>query len=151
MDRRHSPKVDTTGVHPVMTMAGIMPGGSEMRHWHGWVPFPDPDATARELAAGNARTHAELARQAEVTGTSRRRMELGTCFRPAGNCEHEYACVRCPYLQVDKAELPRLLDIEAATEVLLAIAQAAGREGEVIGLTDTLGHIVEKKRLALAG
>ncbi len=69
MDKRHSPKVDTAGVHPVMTMAGIMPGGSEMRHWHNWVPFPDPDAIARELAAGNARTHAEMARQAEVTGT----------------------------------------------------------------------------------
>lgn len=150
MDKRHSPKVDTRGVHPVMTMAGIMPGGSEMRHWHNWVPFPDPDAIARELAAGNARTHAELDRQAEVVGTPRRQMELGSCFRPAGNCEHEYACVRCPYLQVDEAALPRLLEIEAQTEALLATAEAAGREGEVVGLTDTLGHIIEKKELALA-
>jgi len=70
-----------------MTMAGIMPGGSGMHHWN--VPFPDPDAIARSLAAGGASTRAELARQAEVTATDRRQMELGSCFRPAGACMYE--------------------------------------------------------------
>lgn len=28
--------------HPVMTMAGIMPGGSEMKTWYTHVPFPTP-------------------------------------------------------------------------------------------------------------
>lgn len=29
-------------VHPVMTMAGIMPGGTEMKNWYNHVPFPTP-------------------------------------------------------------------------------------------------------------
>ena len=29
-------------VHPVMTMAGIMPGGSEMKTWYSHVPFTTP-------------------------------------------------------------------------------------------------------------
>lgn len=150
MDPRHSPVVDTRGVHPVMTMAGIMPGGSQMRHWHQAAPFPDPDEIARELAAGHGRTHAQLARQAQMEATEQRHMELGTCFRPAGACSHDFACVRCPYLHVDDASLPRLLEIEADTEARLAAAEAKGLEGEVIALTDTLAYITEKKAFAIA-
>lgn len=152
MDKRHSVKVDTEGVRPVMTMAGIMPGGSEMRHWADHVPFPNPDAIARRLAAGNARSAADRARQAQVSAASRRQMELGTCFRPRGTCMYEYACVRCPFLQVDKAALHRLLEIEAETEAQLAKARAHGWDGEVVALSDTLGYIVEKRlQAALAG
>ena len=32
--------------HPVMTMAGIMPGGSEMTNWYNHVPFPSPEQLA---------------------------------------------------------------------------------------------------------
>lgn len=30
--------------HPVITMGGIMPGGSEMVEWYTHVPFPSPAA-----------------------------------------------------------------------------------------------------------
>lgn len=150
MDPRPFPKLDTRGVHPVMTMAGIMPGGSEMRHWHVRAPFPDPDAIARHLAAGHATTHAELRRQAEFDAAEGRRMELGTCYRLSGECTHDYACVRCPYLHVEDGALPRLLQIEAETELQLARAEADGRDGEVIALADTLTHVIELRNQARA-
>lgn len=145
MDKRHSPKVDTEGVRPVMTMAGIMPGGSEMRHWHENAPFPNPDAIARQLAAGNARTRAEVARQEMLEARSSRQMELGTCMRPDGSCPYEFACTRCDYLLVDEAGMIRLLEIEAETETKLSRAEADGRDGEAMALVDTLAHIAEKR------
>ena len=36
--------------HPVMTMAGIMPGGSEMTNWYNHVPFPNPEQLAVKRA-----------------------------------------------------------------------------------------------------
>ena len=41
-------------IHPVMTMAGIMPGGTEMQSWYGHIPFPTPaqlDLKRTELLA----------------------------------------------------------------------------------------------------
>lgn len=47
---------------PVMTMGGIMPGGSEMTHWYNHVPFPNP----AQLALKRAELLAEIeARAAE--------------------------------------------------------------------------------------
>lgn len=37
-------------VHPVMTMAGIMPGGTEMKNWYNHVPFPNPAQLALKRA-----------------------------------------------------------------------------------------------------
>ncbi|HEX2701105.1 MAG TPA: hypothetical protein VHM89_12965 [Acidimicrobiales bacterium] len=39
MTERYTARED----HPVMTMAGIMPGGSEMKTWYNHVPFPTPE------------------------------------------------------------------------------------------------------------
>jgi integrase len=76
----------------------------------------------------------------------RRRMALGDCYRPYGSdCPHEHACVRCPMLRMDPAQLPRLLQIEQDTHRLLAEAQQQGWEGEAAGLADTLAHIADKK------
>jgi hypothetical protein len=36
--------------HPVMTMAGIMPGGTEMKSWYNHVPFPTPAQLALKRA-----------------------------------------------------------------------------------------------------
>ena len=41
---------------PVMTMAGIMPGGSQMTHWYNHIPFPNPD----QLAAKREQLLAEI-------------------------------------------------------------------------------------------
>lgn len=76
----------------------------------------------------------------------RRQMALGNCYRPYGSdCPHEHACVRCPMLRMDPAQLPRLLQIEHDTHRLLAEAQHNGWEGEAAGLQDTLRHIADKK------
>jgi hypothetical protein len=46
-----------------------------------------------------------------------RRVELGSCARPYGSsCEHEHACIRCPMLWVDPAQLERLTDIATSLE-----------------------------------
>ena len=53
--------------HPVMTIGGIMPGGSEMVQWYNHVPFPNPDQLAlkrAELIALTAERKAEKARLA---------------------------------------------------------------------------------------
>jgi integrase len=76
----------------------------------------------------------------------RRRMALGDCYRPYGtDCPHEHACVRCPMLRMDPAQLPRLLQIEHDTHRLLTEAQQQGWEGEAAGLQDTLAHIADKQ------
>jgi integrase len=76
----------------------------------------------------------------------RRRMALGDCYRPYGTaCPHEHACVRCPMLRMDPAQLPRLLQIEQNTLDLLTEARERGWEGEMAGLGETLVHIAEKK------
>lgn len=74
----------------------------------------------------------------------RRRMGLGDCYRPYGTaCPHQHACVRCPMLRMDPAQLPRLLQIEQNTVELLTEAREHGWEGETAGLEETLVHIAE--------
>ncbi len=76
----------------------------------------------------------------------RRKMALGDCYRPYGtDCPHEHACVRCPMLRMDPAQLPRLVEIEQDTHRLLAEARERGWDGEAAGLETTLQHITEKK------
>jgi site-specific recombinase XerC len=116
-----------------------------------------PDQVVRHFQAHLARRRASRPSQeyrqpteAEWKGFAqhfrRRRMALGDCYRPYGtDCPHEHACVRCPMLRVDPAQLPRLLQIEQDTHRLLAEAQQQGWEGEAAGLEDTLGHIADKK------
>lgn len=61
-----------------------------------------------------------------------RRVELGSCARPYGsNCVHEHACIRCPVLRVDPAQLGRLAAIAANLEERIAEAEQRGWAGEV--------------------
>ncbi|GAA5172035.1 tyrosine-type recombinase/integrase [Pseudonocardia eucalypti] len=61
-----------------------------------------------------------------------RRVELGSCARPYGSsCQHEHACIRCPVLRVDPAQLDRLKAIADNLEERIAEATQRGWAGEV--------------------
>ncbi|WP_245827763.1 tyrosine-type recombinase/integrase [Sinomonas mesophila] len=78
-----------------------------------------------------------------------RRVALGTCHRPYGTpCIHEHACVRCPMLQVDPNQMPRLQEIEAKTLERIDEARQKTWLGEVAALEESLRHIREKKAQA---
>jgi hypothetical protein len=78
---------------------------------------------------------------------SLRKIALGTCDRPYGTpCQHEHACIRCPMLRPDPAQLPRLVEIEINTRERLQEARQMQWLGEVSGLQDSLRHITDKKR-----
>jgi integrase len=80
---------------------------------------------------------------------SLRKVALGTCHRPYGTpCQHEHACVRCPMLQLDPAQVPRLLQIETSTRERLEEAQRMHWLGEVTALEESLRHIAGKKQQA---
>ena len=73
-------------------------------------------------------------------------MELGTCGRPYGTpCQHEFACIRCPVLQVDPKMLARLDEIEADLLARRERAQAEGWRGELEGLDLTLSFLRNKR------
>lgn len=75
-----------------------------------------------------------------------RRVALGTCHRPYGTpCVHEHACVRCPMLQVDPAQQPRLRELEANALKRLDEAKQKTWLGEVAALEESLRHIREKQ------
>jgi integrase len=119
-----------------------------------------PEAVVRQVQAHTARRRAlrPAEEYREPTAAEwrefeqhfrRRKLALGDCYRPYGtDCPHEHACVRCPMLRMDPAQLPRLLSIEQDTHRLLAEARAKGWDGEVLGLETTLHHIAEKKAQA---
>ncbi|NKY35546.1 phage integrase family protein [Nocardia speluncae] len=76
-----------------------------------------------------------------------RRVELGDCFRPYGTpCIHEHACVRCPFLRLDRAQLPRLDDMAANARDRLDQAHERQWLGEVEALQQTLRHIDTKRQ-----
>jgi integrase len=75
-----------------------------------------------------------------------RRVALGTCHRPYGTpCVHEHACVRCPMLQIDPEQMPRLEELETNTRVRLDEAKQKTWLGEVAALEESLRHIREKQ------
>lgn len=75
-----------------------------------------------------------------------RRVALGTCHRPYGTpCIHEHACVRCPMLQVDPAQLSRLQELETNAVTRLEEAKQKTWLGEVAALEESLRHIREKQ------
>ncbi|WP_155854522.1 tyrosine-type recombinase/integrase [Arthrobacter sp. MA-N2] len=75
-----------------------------------------------------------------------RRVALGTCHRPYGTpCIHEHACVRCPMLQIDPGQLPRLREIEASTLERIDEARQKTWLGEVAALEESLRHIRAKQ------
>ena len=76
----------------------------------------------------------------------KRKVELGTCGRPYGTpCQHEFACIRCPVLQVDPKMLARLDEIEADLLARRDRAQAEGWHGEIEGLDLTLSFLRQKR------
>jgi hypothetical protein len=74
-----------------------------------------------------------------------RKVALGTCGRDYGTpCAHENACVRCPLLRVDPAEIPRLEAIHANLHDRLREAKDQGWLGEVAAIETTLAAASQK-------
>jgi site-specific recombinase XerD len=112
-----------------------------VRHYQAHLARRRASRPSEEYRAPTEEEWAEFAKHFR-----RRRMALGDCYRPYGTaCPHEHACVRCPMLRMDPAQLPRLLQIEQNTRELLTEAREHGWDGEAAGLEDTLVHIAEKK------
>ncbi|MFL6124814.1 tyrosine-type recombinase/integrase [Actinophytocola sp.] len=74
-----------------------------------------------------------------------RKVALGTCGRDYGSpCAHESACVRCPLLRVDPAQLPRLEEIHANLVDRLDEAKEQGWLGEVAAIETTMAAAAQK-------
>jgi len=74
-----------------------------------------------------------------------RKVALGTCGRDHGTpCQHENACVRCPLLRVDPAQIPRLEEIHANLVDRLAEAKQQGWLGEVAAIETTMAAAAQK-------
>src|SRR4029450_7379581 len=74
-----------------------------------------------------------------------RKVALGTCGRDHGTpCAHENACVRCPLLRVDPAQMPRLQGIHANLVARLQEAKEQGWLGEVAAIETTLAAARQK-------
>ncbi|GLY95523.1 tyrosine-type recombinase/integrase [Actinoplanes sp. NBRC 103695] len=74
-----------------------------------------------------------------------RKVAPGTCGRNHGTpCQHENACVRCPLLRVDPAQLPRLKEIHANLADRLAEAKEQGWTGEVAAIETTMAAAAQK-------
>ncbi|GAA3711359.1 hypothetical protein GCM10022224_091120 [Nonomuraea antimicrobica] len=68
-----------------------------------------------------------------------RKVALGICTRDYGTpCVHEHACIRCPQLRPDPAEMPRLQGIRANLQDRLAEAKEHGWLGEVVAIEASL-------------
>jgi hypothetical protein len=74
-----------------------------------------------------------------------RKVALGSCGRDFGTpCAHENACVRCPLLRVDPAQMPRLEEIRANLVDRLQEAKDQGWLGEVAAIQTTLAAADQK-------
>ena len=74
-----------------------------------------------------------------------RKVALGVCGRDYGTpCAHENACVRCPLLRVDPAQIPRLEEICANLGDRLQEARKQGWLGEVAAIETTLAAAAQK-------
>jgi hypothetical protein len=74
-----------------------------------------------------------------------RKVALGTCGRDFGTpCAHENACVRCPLLRVDPAQIPRLEEIRANLGDRLREAKEQGWLGEVAAIETTIAAAGQK-------
>jgi hypothetical protein len=80
-----------------------------------------------------------------------RKVALGTCGRDHGTpCAHENACVRCPLLRVDPAQMPRLKGIHANLVGRLREAKEQGWLGEVAAIETTIAA-AEQKLAVMSG
>lgn len=74
-----------------------------------------------------------------------RKLELGECGRPYGStCRHEFACIRCPSLRLDRTARPRLVEIIANLKDRIQEAKLNGWLGEVEGLESSLAAATNK-------
>lgn len=74
-----------------------------------------------------------------------RKVALGTCGRDHGTpCQHENACVRCPLLRVDPAQMPRLEEIHANLVDRLREAKEQGWLGEVAAIETSMAAAAQK-------
>ncbi|MFJ8754554.1 integrase [Streptomyces sp. NPDC102441] len=74
-----------------------------------------------------------------------RKVALGTCGRDyAPPCQDENACVRCPLLLVDPAQMPRLQEIHANLIDRLQEAKDQGWLGEVAAIETTMAAAAQK-------
>ncbi|MEU0939006.1 site-specific integrase [Embleya sp. NPDC005971] len=74
-----------------------------------------------------------------------RKVALGTCGRDYSTpCQHENACVRCPLLRVDPAQMPRLQEIHANLIDRLQEAKDQGWLGEVAAIETTMAAAAQK-------
>ncbi|MFC9616647.1 tyrosine-type recombinase/integrase [Streptomyces sp. NPDC056938] len=75
----------------------------------------------------------------------KRKVSIGTCARAFGSpCFHEHACVRCPLLLVDPAQMPRLQEIHANLVDRLQEAREQGWLGEVAAIETTMAAAAQK-------
>jgi integrase-like protein len=75
-----------------------------------------------------------------------RKVALGDCHRPYGTaCVHEHACVKCRFLRVDPAQLPRIQEMTVNATERLAEAQDRAWLGEVAALEDSLKHLRQRQ------
>ncbi|RZU46596.1 phage integrase family protein [Krasilnikovia cinnamomea] len=117
--------------------------------------FPDEVITRHQQFITHRRTLRDAAEYRDVTADEwaefekhfqLRRVALGDCFRPYGSpCVHEHACVRCPQLRLDPAQIPLLDSIEANTHARIREAKGKQWLGEVAALRETLYHIGRKR------
>ncbi len=69
----------------------------------------------------------------------------GTCGRDYTTpCQHENACVRCPLLRVDPAQMPRLQEIHANLVDRLQEAKDQGWLGEIAAIETTMAAAAQK-------
>ena len=74
-----------------------------------------------------------------------RKVALGVCGRDYGTpCAYENACVRCPLLRVDPAQMPRLEEIRASLGDRLEEARDQAWLGEVAAIETTLAAATQK-------
>jgi integrase len=74
-----------------------------------------------------------------------RKVALGVCGRDYGTpCAHENACVRCPLLRVDPAQMPRLEQIHTNLGARLQEARDQGWLGEVAAIETTMAAAGQK-------
>ena len=74
-----------------------------------------------------------------------RRVALGICTRDYGTtCQHEHACIRCPQLRPDPAQMPRLQQIRDNLTDRLLEAREQGWLGEVVAIEASLAAAEQK-------
>jgi hypothetical protein len=140
-------------------IAARLPGHLDLNTTQGYVAvYPEEVIRHYRQFIANRRTLRPSEEYREPTDSewtefrdhfSLRKVALGTCHRPYGTpCQHEHACVRCPMLRLDIAQVPRLLQIEANTRERLEEAHRMQWLGEAAALEESLRHIAGKKQQA---